>query len=403
MSSHPPGPRHVAALDGVRALAAVAVLLTHVGFLTGEVSPSMTGALVARMDVGVALFFALSGFLMLRPWIATAIGDRDRVPGLGSYAVKRATRILPAYWIAAAVVLLLEAGRVYRSTLSSPLRVDLPSVLEHVFVLQGYTGSYFSTFSQTWSLTTELTFYAAVPVLGVALVRACRRSEDRQDRLRTVRRACLAFVVLGVAVTAFTATDLPGSSEALARSVLGHAGWFAAGAWVCARTMDPPVSGRSSEERLGLAAVLLVVAATPLAGELLFSHGSAVQAGLRELLYTLIAGLVVSAACRPATSSPALQVLSSPAVVWVGERSYALFLWHLPIAFVLLTLLGHDLFEGSFVVITVLTLACSLVVADLSWRLVERPLMAANVRRDQRRREQRDEQQSARLGDDGHQ
>jgi peptidoglycan/LPS O-acetylase OafA/YrhL len=399
-----PEPDHIRTLDGVRAVAAIAVLLTHVGFLTGGVTPSMTGALTARLDVGVALFFALSGFLMLRPWIARALGDRDSVSSLGSYALKRASRILPAYWIAVTVVLLLEAGRVYGDSLTSPQRVSPGTVIEHALVLQGYTGSYFSTFSQTWSLTTEITFYAVVPLVGLALVRACRRHDDRQVRLRTVRRACVGAVVLGVLVTAYCSGDELGSSSALARGVVAHAGWFAAGAWVCASTMDPsaPAPRRTPEERLGLAAVLLVLAATPLGGDLLFAKGSPVQAGLRELLYTAIAGLVVSAAFGRTTTSPALRVLSSRAMVWIGVRSYALFLWHLPIAIAVMTLLGLDLFEGSFVVIVLLTLACSLVVADLSWRLVEHPSLSAAARRVERGREKRQQQQAAGLRDDGH-
>jgi len=406
VSSHPPGPPHVRALDGVRAIAAIAVLLTHVGFLTGAVVPSMSGALTARLDIGVALFFTLSGFLMLRPWIATAIGDREHGPALLDYARKRTARILPAYWAAMTAVLLLEAGRVFSEDLSSSLRVGPTSVLRHVFVVQGLFGSYFSTFSQTWSLTTELTFYLVVPLIGVGLVRVCRTAPSRTARLLVVQRVCAGFVVIGAVAATYCASDLPGSSPTLGTSLLGHAAWFAAGAWVCTRTMSegPSSTSRSADERLGLAAVLLVLAASPLGGGLLFDRGAPVHAGLRELLYAAVGALIVSAACRrrDVDGSAALRVLSSGALVWIGERSYAVFLWHLPIAFGLMTLLKLDLFEGSFLVVAGLTLGCSLIVADISWRLLERPVLATVNRRSESRRQQADQKQSTGLRNDSH-
>jgi len=52
------------ALDGLRALAALAVVLTHVGFSTSRsVQPDLVGAIIARGDFGVTVFFLLSGFL----------------------------------------------------------------------------------------------------------------------------------------------------------------------------------------------------------------------------------------------------------------------------------------------------------------------------------------------------
>ena len=50
--------------DGLRAMAAFAVLLTHVAYITGFDFRSSIGALTARLDVGVAVFFLISGFLL---------------------------------------------------------------------------------------------------------------------------------------------------------------------------------------------------------------------------------------------------------------------------------------------------------------------------------------------------
>src|SRR5215472_7850444 len=71
-------PAHQGPLDGLRAAAAAAVLLTHVGSLTGY---SLTGTpvswVLSRGDVGVPIFFTLSGLLLYRKWAAAALtGDR---------------------------------------------------------------------------------------------------------------------------------------------------------------------------------------------------------------------------------------------------------------------------------------------------------------------------------------
>lgn len=383
--------RHLAPLDGVRALAAVAVVLTHVGFLTGAVGPTVMGSLVARLDVGVALFFTLSGYLMLRPWTRAAIDRTDRLPSTGHYAMSRAARILPAYWIVAAVVLTAEATRVFGPGLRSTQRVDLQEVLTHAVVAQGITGHYFSSFYQSWSLTTEVTFYVAVPSLGVALVRLCGAAglTDRAARVRRVEHGCLAVVALGVVAAAWSVTDLPGAGATLATSLLGHCAWFAGGAWTFARsqrrqgarTDDVAPSATTPapwpvDRRMALAGVLLVLAASPLGGNLLFDRPSAFQAGTRELLYTLIGVLIVGAAASPAaTGSVAARVLASRPLSWLGTRSYGLFLWHLPILFGIMTVLRLTLFEGAFLPVAVITLIVSIAAADLSWRFVERPVI----------------------------
>src|SRR5207249_1789278 len=72
---------------------------THIGFLTGTTFNSTVGPLLARFDVGVAIFFALSGFLLTRPYVA-AILDESRFPDRGSFYGRRLRRIVPAYWVA---------------------------------------------------------------------------------------------------------------------------------------------------------------------------------------------------------------------------------------------------------------------------------------------------------------
>src|SRR5699024_11002297 len=103
-----PGPtpapvrHHVAALTGLRAIAALAVAGTHAFFWTGGYTDDTVGRFGARLEIGVALFFALSGYLLTRPWVRAAVRagpGRARLPGTAEYLRRRARRILPAYWV----------------------------------------------------------------------------------------------------------------------------------------------------------------------------------------------------------------------------------------------------------------------------------------------------------------
>ena len=64
--------------DGLRALAALSIVLTHVAFASGANGPNLLGAFFARMDGGVAVFFVLSGFLLYRPFVVAHLHDRPR-------------------------------------------------------------------------------------------------------------------------------------------------------------------------------------------------------------------------------------------------------------------------------------------------------------------------------------
>ena len=87
------------ALDVLRLVGALAVLTTHVAFQTGEYFPNgVVGTLLARMDIGVAIFFVLSGFLLSRPWWASAASGTP-APMVGRYALKRLLRIWPVYLV----------------------------------------------------------------------------------------------------------------------------------------------------------------------------------------------------------------------------------------------------------------------------------------------------------------
>ena len=90
------------AVEGMRACAAMGVVLTHVAFQTGT-SGGVLGRLLHRFDLAVAVFFALSGFLLWRGHAAAARGRRQRPP-TGHYLRSRLVRIMPGYVVAVVVI-----------------------------------------------------------------------------------------------------------------------------------------------------------------------------------------------------------------------------------------------------------------------------------------------------------
>src|ERR671921_757460 len=133
------GRRAIPALDGLRAVAAIAVLLTHVAFRTGQTQAGAGGAVLARVDAGGAGFFVLSGFLLY-----------PAAQPLRRYALRRAARILPAYWLLLAVV---------------SVTGSVPAA--YWWLGQGYgTEPLAGPLTQTWSLVTEVAFYAVLPGLA---------------------------------------------------------------------------------------------------------------------------------------------------------------------------------------------------------------------------------------------
>lgn len=82
----------------MRAIAALLVVGTHAAFATGQLTHGYLGAIYARLDIGVAIFFALSEFLLFRPWVHAAASGSEPPP-LALYARHRLRRIMPAYLV----------------------------------------------------------------------------------------------------------------------------------------------------------------------------------------------------------------------------------------------------------------------------------------------------------------
>lgn len=359
------------ALDAMRAVGAFAVLLTHVGFQTGAVTTSRLGGVLFHLDVGVAIFFVLSGLLLVIPWADQAIGVRE-APSVRGYYWRRALRILPAYWVVALVAL---------ASLPENAQADASTWVNTLTLTQTYQPLRLATgLTQMWSLATEASFYLVLPLLGAALVVLVRRAGLRAGLL-----ACGAMTALSVAWLGWLHTQPSLEVAGAGLWLPGYLAWFGPGMAmglliVGVRDGRAIRAGRLLRE-IGaapwaawvLAAGVFLVATTPVAGpRTLNAFPSPGQAMAKAVLYGLVAFLlVVPAAFGGGTR--AHRGLTSGAAAWLGRVSYGVFLWHLVVLWVVMRALGLGFAEGGFWRVLGLTLPLSLVAAWLSWVLVERP------------------------------
>src|SRR4051794_12159761 len=108
----------IAGVEGLRAIAAGAVLVLHLWWVPVTAGAAFSpawgwpGVFMAPLNEGVPMFFVLSGFLLWRPLAASVIEGRQ-LPSVRRYARNRVLRILPAYWVVLLVsALVLESARV---------------------------------------------------------------------------------------------------------------------------------------------------------------------------------------------------------------------------------------------------------------------------------------------------
>jgi len=342
--------QHRADIDGLRAVAVLAVLLFHAGI------PGFAGGFV-----GVDVFFVISGFLITRLIAEPILAGRF---SLLRFFDQRARRLLPAL-----VVLLLAC-------LAAGALLQLPDVYadfgESLLAALGFVSNlhfaadtgYFAAEAtskpllHTWSLGVEAQFYLVFPPVLMAAA------------LLGGRRLMLAAVLLLLAVSLGLSVALtPGQGERA--FYLGHLrAWELMVGAVVALLPDLATGSRRWRNALAALGLTAIVAAV-----LLYDPGVTFP-GFAALLPCAGAALLVLAGGGPATSG-INTLLARRLPVTLGLMSYSLYLWHWPILVYAEQWLGRPLSAGM----GLLALALALPVAALSWRWVEQPFRRAPAAR----------------------
>ena len=195
-------------VDSLRAIAALCVLLTHTAVAAG-VSGNPHSALspyAQRLDVGVAIFFLISGLLLYRPFVAARF--RGGAPAVGPYAWRRLLRIAPAYWLALTVTALWVGTSAYELGVFSSS--GFPT---YYLLLQTYRGRTLSGgLVQGWTLTIEITFYAFLPLYAWAMRPPGERAAGARRGDRSCASELIGLVVLVIVSEAWKAVVLGGQS-----------------------------------------------------------------------------------------------------------------------------------------------------------------------------------------------
>lgn len=322
---------------------------------------------------GVPVFFVLSGFLLYRPFAAAIAAGSPR-PEARGFLLRRAIRILPAYWIVLAVY----------GTLVAPGQLwSIDGLVRYGLLQQVYQqSSVYHIVGTAWTLSIEAAFYLSLPLIAAAIARLLGERPSLARHLAilaglAVGMAAIAALVLRPLFGAFgedpgmAGFTLAGSFEPFAagmalaivhahRTELRRLPVRARRAWLGAVRADRAwIAGAALAVAAGL--VLEAGNVAPWYG----THGATIAAGL----------LFVPLVFRPWGSRLARALGHTRPLVALGAISYGLYLWHWPIQEILRrhVLEVPSTMLGWAVAVTIIG-GLALVPAWLSHRFVERPL-----------------------------
>lgn len=397
---------HFPGFDGLRAIAACAVLVHHGGFATGYSGSGRFGQLTAHGDAGVSVFFLISGFLLYRPFVNAHLSDRTPTSA-DRFLWRRALRILPAYWVAVAgIYLIFGFGR---GTLQ-----NTGDFLAYFGLFQIYdTTRFFSGVNQTWTLATEMSFYLFIPLYAMAIRRIGRRRPERRVRVEIYGLVTLVVVCVVWRLAWFmydpywqrygggTAPTKTAPFAGLATQywLPTHFDLFALGmglallsVWAARRDVTPRFIERISRWPglwWALAAFTYWVVSTRVGLSRNLDVLTGTQTFVRQTLYGLTAlFLLIPAVFGDQQRGLVRRFLCCAPVAYVGLMSYGIYLWHQAwLGQTREEWLGYQqLFHGPIVTVLVIAFAFTLLTATGSYYLIERPVLRFKDRPPWRRR-----------------
>jgi peptidoglycan/LPS O-acetylase OafA/YrhL len=388
----PPGNPRFELVDALRAIAVLLVVFCHASQMSGAALHTSWGWLGTYSYFGVLIFFAISGFLLYRPFVAAHAGGR-RAPRPGAYARRRLLRILPAYWLALTVLSLWPGIE--------------GAFTDRWWVYYGFAQVYSvhtlgNGLPVAWSLCVEMSFYLFLPFFAMFVSWLVKRTAG--SRLRWWQtEAIVLFIFACVGVVGEVFVHDRTTPYWIENTLAGTSDWFVVGMGLAVISVAAH-NGAGLARRVSgvverwswlvwVAAVATFLLATRVFDVRDLTSGRPGVYGVSTATWLanhvglgLAAGLLLAPAVLGARGA-VRWVLAWKPLAWVGLISYGIFLWHFPLG-VWLALQGgypklhggglnlvHRVHPGATFVLFAATLAVSIVVAAASYYIVELPFL----------------------------
>lgn len=385
--------KRVPVLDGIRGLCAMAVVVTHVAFST-VVLPSAAGSppsgfwsIIAAGQVGaIGPFFVMSGMLLYRPFARHAISGTG-YPALGRFFLRRAARLLPAFWLVVVFSLLV----LNLSSLTGTWDVLRPFLGMHVYDFRWYAG-----LDVVWTVPTEAQFYLVLPLLAWLMHRLARGVADPVQKARRMLIPLGVLVLVQFAWTGYVHSqfDLWPSQFFYPFGVAGlFAIGMAMGVWSVRAEVAPdraPGFFKLAVKRpylfwLGALAAYAINCAQPFSVAGTADWLSPPAALIRSALLLSFSFLIMVPLVVPGATTRLMEgLLGNRPMRYLGRISYGIYLWHFAVMYLVFQsgsvfgetvpvqmLLGKFGFWELVLPVVVGTIAF----ATVSYYLVERPVI----------------------------
>lgn len=358
-------------LEGLRGVACLMVFAVHFGQIAkveGNAGPFELARLLENGNAGVALFFALSGFLLSRSyWQALSMGSLQ--PSTGNFLLRRMARVVPAYFLC--LTGLIVVNRLWQED-SWPQ----DALLHYFFIFNYFDANIFSINPPFWTVAVELQFYLLLPLIFFVF----GRMQIGWAAAFVTTLACFAYAAHAVIAATLTGDLVRGAqlSPVVTYSVLAHLPHFLFGvitAWWVNRSQSPSWSPAEPVVPLKEAAMwlaflfLFVVLGTPLDGLFQVPYGRYNFPYVPFLLCIVIA-------LTPQTATGWILLQNSP-LRPIGRVSYGVYLYHLPIQHWVARIM--EIYAQSphenWLMFGSISLTVTLAAATLSYLFLEKPIL----------------------------
>lgn len=303
-----------------------------------DASDTYPERLIYGGGLGVFVFFALTGYLLYWPFARRDLGD-GRAIDLTTYARNRFLRVMPLYWVAVVLLLVVQEGG-----------GSAEQWLIFLTLTENFSSEHIATVDPVlWSLVVEIVYYALLPLLALAIARVARGSTTRAA-------AVLGVLGLGALAVRLHWIEFGSDEEIWRYNLPANFVFFIPGMLLAVARVhwgDRAVRGHADHWVLGALATWLVACA---------------DADLAPLM--LVSGFLLVGACvLPLRAGRLVRLLDLRWLAAIGVVSYSLYVWHWPII--------DALAEQGFGTAALMTagVAVSIAVAFVSYRLVEAPFL----------------------------